>query len=494
MISSNASISIHPPPLQPIGNVNNLTGSAFANRLVRHGFDVDAVSKRLSEMLAGNPDRAKFFREEGEASFQGLLKRLISKLNPFGQPKNSTLTGNGSALEAKNVSGNAVPDGDKPDGDRPRQKPSLHSSLTPVSSPESIEQGLAPDDLSSNGEFVRLGGEYPGFLLEKENKQGETVYRFKNRHVPSPRERSNHVELSNCFYPIAKGDGLTGSTLQDNPELAKMTGAYLNACDGLGKNYYGGEFDIRIDMRVAGNVTVFRLMPHSDGLQYLDSSNKLQKLAINSSVSDYNSLLAKGARFESSGDSPLTMRVEHRDGQHFFTVKTRSDYSAYKADGNYCDIPFTGIDTPLGEAKCCTDGENQRQDVKYIYAEPLKNGWFHVRFGVGFSEYSGTNDTGLPFTAFSIDDDKGVMSLGRVGNNNHDSKSEPSGYHVQFGISDAASRGRVVVRMKNLEFEHADDKNRQWPGWLANTGLQQASGECQASLLVEEAPTSRGGL
>ena len=489
MISGHASISTRPPLfLQPIGNVSNITGSPFGNRLVRHGFDVDAVNKRLSEMLAGDPDRAKFFREERKSSSQGLLRRLISKLNPFGQPKSSTLTGNSSALETKNVSGNAVPDGDKL-----KQLSSLHIGLTPISCPESIEQGLIPDDLSSNGEFVRLGGRYPGFLLEGENKEGERIYRFRNRYSSVLRVRSNHVELSNCFYPIAKGDGLTGSTLQDNPELAKMTGAYLNACDGLGKNYYGGEFDIQINVRVPSNFTVFRLMPHSDGLQYLDSSNKLQKLAINSSVSDYNSLLAKGARFESSGDSPLTMRVEHRDGQHFFTVKTRSDYSTYKADGNYCDIPFTGSDTPLGEAKCCTDGENQRQDVKYIYAEPLKNGWFHVRFGVGFSEYSGTNDKGLPFTAFSIDGDKGVMSLGRVGNNNHDSKSEPSGYHAQFGVSDA-SRGRVVVRMKNLGFEHDDGGNPQWPSWLAlaNTTLQQASGECQASLLVEEAPASRG--
>ena len=488
MISGNTPISTPPPLfLQPIGNVSNITGSTFANRLVSHGFDVDAVAKRLSEMVAGNPDRAKFFREEGKKSSQGLLKRLISKLNPFGQPKNSTLTGNSSALETKNVSGNAV--------DKPKQKSPLHSYLTPISCPESIEQGLIPDDLSSNGEFVRLGGRYPGFLLEAEDKEGETVYRFRNRYTSVSRVRSNHVELSNCFYPVAKGDDLTGSTLQDNPELAKMTGAYLNACDGLGKNYYAGEFDIQIHMRAPGNVTVFRLMPHSDGLQYLDSSNKLQKLPINSSVSDYNSLLAKGARFESSGDSPLTMRVEHRDGQHFFTVKTRSDYSTYKADGNYCDIPFTGSDTPLGEAKCCTDGENQRQDVKYIYAEPLKNGWFHVRFAVGFSEYSGANDLGLPFTAFSIDGDKGVMSLGRVGNNNHDSKSEPSGYHAQFGLYDA-TRGRVVVRMRNPGFEHADVEKRQWPSWLGhiNTALQQASGECQASLSVEEAPASPGGI
>jgi len=478
--------------LQPIDNVNNITGSTFANRLVKHGFDVDAVGKRLSEMVAGDPDRAKFFQEieedGGEASFQDLLKRLISKLNPVGQPKDSILTANSTAPETKEVSGGAVPDGDKP-----KQNSPLHSRLTPISCPESIEQGLIPDDLSSNGEFVRLGGEYPALLLEGD-RQGETVYRFRNQRVlgaagSAPGERSNHVELSNCFYPIAKGDGLAGSTLQDNPELAKMTGAYMNACDGLGKNYYGGEFDIRIKMKRPGNVTVLRLMPHSDGLQYLDSSNKLHKLPIDSSVNDYNALLAKGARFESSGDSPLTMRVEHRDGQHFFTVKTRSDYSTYKADSNYCDIPFTGSDTPLGEAKCCTDGENQRQDVKYIYAEPLKKGWFHVRFAVGFSEYSGTNDVGSPFTAFSIDGDKGVMSLGRVGNNNHDNKSEPSGYHAQFGISDASGE-RMIVRMKNPEFEHAEEDNRRWPSWLVNTVLQQASGECQARASVKEAPTS----
>ena len=131
---------------------------------------------RLSEMVSGDPDRAKFFREEGETSSQGLLKRLISKLNPFGQPKNSTLTGNSGALETKNVSGNDVPAGDEPK----RQKSPLHSYLTPISCPVSIEQGLIPDDLTPSGDFVRVGARFPGLLVERErgSTKENTIYRL----------------------------------------------------------------------------------------------------------------------------------------------------------------------------------------------------------------------------------------------------------------------------------------------------------------------------
>ena len=415
--------------LQPIGNVTNIKGSTFASRLIKHGFDLDMVGRRLAEMTA-DPARAKLFQEleedGGETSFKDLLKRLV-KLRPIEQAqKNNTVAESGTAPPeaTKNASTSVVPDGDKP-----KQRSQLHSYLRPISSLGSIEQKLIPDDLSLNGEFVRLGGQYPGFLVEGESKRGEAVYRFKNQHRVQafgvPKERTDHIELSNCFYPITKSGSFDSSPWADNLELAKATGAVMNACGDRGTEYYNGEFDMQINMRFPGNVTVFRLIPHSDGLQYLDSSNKLQKLSIASTVDEYNALLAKGARFETSGDSPLTMRVEHRDGQHFFTVKTRSDYSTYKADGNYCDIPFTGSETPLGMAKCCTDGEYQRQDVKYIYAEPLKNGWFHVRFNVEFSDYSETRDVGTPYTAFGIDNEEGVISHGRIGNNNRDSKSDP---------------------------------------------------------------------
>ena len=338
------------------------------------------------------------------------------------------------------------------------------------------------DDLSHNGEFARVGEQRDGLLVEGENSKGETVYRFKNtlsHYKPTVRTQSS-VELTNCFYPISKGDNLAGSPWQVNQELAKMTGAYKNECDGLGKHFYSGEFDLKIKMRGPGNATVFKLVPHSDGLQFIDGSKKIQKLSINStSGDDYNALLANGVQFESSGEAPLTMRVEHRDGQHYFTVKTRSDYSPFKSADNHCDIPLPITGNALGSARCCTDGENQRQDVKYLYVEPLKKGWFHVQFNVQFSDYSGTNDTGSPFMKFGIDDDQGVISYGRIGNNNRDTKSEPSGYHAQFGVSDT-SKSSVVVRVKNPRLGEAGRQSPKWPNWV-RTVPQPVSGECQPS-------------
>ena len=40
----------------------------------------------------------------------------------------------------------------------------------------------------------------------------------------------------------------------------------------------------------------------------------------------------------------------------------------------------------MGSAKC-RNGENQLQEVRHIYAEPLKSGWFHVRFHVQLTNY-----------------------------------------------------------------------------------------------------------
>ena len=476
MISGNVPINSQ-PVFQPASNGTTKLSSSFASRLATHGFDPDTVAKRMAEMMTSDPARAKLFQEieedGGESSFKKLLARLI-KLRPI-ETQNSTVSaGSGSGGDEKVP---VVPDESKP-------APQETQGLRPISRPLSIEQGLIPDDLSLNGQFARVGASFPGFLLERDNARGETIYRFKNQHSLGPYGPSlktqGSVELTNCFYPSSKGDNLAGSPWQNNQELAKMTGAYMNACDGLGKHFYNGEFDIKIKMRTPGNATIFKLVPHSDGLQYIDGSNKVQKLSIDdSSPDDYIALLDAGARFESPGDAPLTMRVEHRDGQHYFTVQTRSDYSSFKSADNHCDIPLPIAGDSLGSAKCCTDGENQRQDVKYIYVEPLKQGWFHVRFNVDFSSYSKTSGT-CPFTAFAIDDEEGVISHGRIGNNNYDSKSEPSGYHAQFGISDT-SRDSVIVRVKNPKFEHTRRQNPKWPNW-ARTVPQPVTGECQTSV------------
>ncbi len=479
MISGNVPINSQ-PIIQSAGNGTNLFNAVFASRLVKQQVSDGNAPGPLSD-----PAREKLLKEleddGGKASFKRLLARL-AYLRPaqaqyrIGPVISSPWSYSGWDVSSKEAS------------DRQRRQAPRHNKPQPISNPPSIHQELGPGDLSLNGQFVRLGGGYEGLLVERGNDKGDVIYRFRSKHskVPDgPALNGNvSVELSNCFYPI--GDNLAGSPWQNNTELAKMTGAYLNACDGLGKQYYSGEFDININMRSAGNVTVFRLMPHGDGLQYIDSSNTIQKLSIEgTSVDEYMALKNSGAQFEGNGAAPLTMGVENRDGKYFFTVKTRSDYSPFKRDDNHCDIlPPKSTGIPPSVAKCCTDGVNQQQDVKYLYSEPLKWGWFHVWFNVAFSDYSRANDTGSPFAAFGIDDFEGVMSYGRIGNNNRDSALEPSGYHAQFGIAEAG-KSSVFLRVKNPKFNHARRQNPPQSDWILP---QKLSGECH---YMPESPSIR---
>ena len=454
MISGN--VPIHSQPVLPsAGNSTDRPNAAFAARQVRPQANVDTPAAGVARIMASDPARARLLQEvekdAGEASFKRLLARLAQQLPAGGQTINE---------DDSPPSESGKDEADKPAFDRPQTRSSA-SSLRPISRPQTIDKGLSPDDLSQDGKFVRLGAEFPGLLVEKKTRRGDTIYRFKNQHAlgpdgPTLKPRGN-VELSNCFYPISKGDNLAGTSWQNNPELAKMTGAYMNACDGLGKYHYQGEFDISINMRTPGNATVFRLMPHSDGLQYLDSSNKIQQLSINgTTVDDYITLQNNGAQFEGPGDSPLTMRVEYRDGQHYFNVLVRSDVTPFKRTDNHCDFPLESA-KDVGRAKCC-NGENQMQQVRHIYAEPLKSGWFHVRFHAQFTYYWSNRDVYDPnYINFGINDEESVFSFSSIGNNNRDSKSTPSGYHAQFGISDA-SDSSVYVRIRNPDVKPAPSR------------------------------------
>ena len=406
--------------MTPMASASSLTGLTKMAGQVKPQANVGPTAAGVASIMTSDPARARVQeveRDGTEASLKGRPERL-----PQHQPAKVT---------------------------------------RPISRPQTIDKGLGPDDLTQDGKFVRLGAELEGLLVEKKTRRGDTIYRFKNQHASGPdgitlKPREN-VELSNCFYPISKGDNLAGTSWQNNPELAKMTGAYMNACDGLGKYHYQGEFDISIKMRTPGNATVFRLMPHSDGLQYIDSSNKIQRLSIDgSTVDDYITLQNNGAQFEGPGDSPLTMRVEYRDGQHYFNVLVRSDVTPFKRTDNHCDFPLESA-KDVGKAKCC-NGENQMQQVRHIYAEPLKSGWFHVRFHAQFTYYWSNSDVYDPhYINFGIDDEESVFSFSSIGNNNRDSKSTPSGYHAQFGISDA-SDSSVYVRIKNPDVKPAPSR------------------------------------
>ena len=103
------------------------------------------------------------------------------------------------------------------------------------------------------------------------------------------------------------------------------------------------------------------------------------------------------------------------------------------------------------------------QQVRHIYAEPLKSGWFHVRFNAQFTYYWSNSDVYDPdYIHFGINDEQFVFSYVSIGNNNRDSKSTPSGYHAQFGISDA-SDSSVYVRVKNPDLKLSRTKIAGWP-------------------------------
>ena len=179
MISGN--VPFNPQALlQPASNATNLNISraTFPSRLVKHGFNLDTVNRRLAEMDK-DPERGKLFEEVekdgGKASFQKLLQRLI-KLRPI-QTQNSTVSGGSGSQSGGDEK---VPSSVVPDGSKPVQQET--QGPRPISRPLSIEKGLIPDDLSLNGQFARVGARFPGFLLEWDNAKGETIYQFKNQH------------------------------------------------------------------------------------------------------------------------------------------------------------------------------------------------------------------------------------------------------------------------------------------------------------------------
>ena len=441
--------------MTPMASASSLSGSTKMAGQVKPQANADSPAAGVAGIMANDPARARLLQKVESNGTEALLKRRPERLHQHQPAQVTNSISSGDDGPSSETDRDLV---DKLLSNRPFPELSSFKRFRPISRPQTIDKGLGPDELTQDGKFVRLGAEFGELLVEKKTRRGDTIYRFKNQHTSGPdgitlKPREN-VELSNCFYPISKGDNLAGTSWQNNPELAKMTGAYMNACDGLGKYHYQGEFDISINMRTPGNATVFRLMPHSDGLQYIDSSNKIQRLSIDgSTVDDYISLQNNGAQFEGPGDSPLTMRVEYRDGQHYFNVLVRSDVTPFKRTDNHCDFPLESA-KDVGKAKCC-NGENQMQQVRHIYAEPLKSGWFHVRFHAQFTYYWSNSDVYDPeYINFGINDEESVFSFSSIGNNNRDSKSTPSGYHAQFGISDA-SDSSVYVRIKNPDVKPA---------------------------------------
>ncbi len=347
---------------------------------------------------------------------------------------------------------------------------------------------------------MRVGDANPNHLQERENKDGESIYKFKT-HVRSGKSLSltNNIELSNCFYTHGKGgyaQNLVNSVYRPNPELAKRTGAYLNECPGIGKFSYSVEFDANIKTKGIANATIFRLIPHSEGLFFIDGKNTIRTLNVErNSVEDYDRLVDRGKRFGQSGQSPFTINVENHNGDHFLTIKAGCDYAQFKDADNRCDIPFEGAQTPLFTATCCQEGDRQLQDTKYLYVAPLEQGgWFNVKFRIFMPDFYWKSNTAIIGTKVNIliNGEDSVNTNARVGNNNWKagesykagkwSISEPSGYHVQFGIANAS--GEMVVKIQDpkiTSYKSESSKNDTPFPDLAATSYEFISGECQAN-------------
>ncbi len=450
----------------PNSVINTTDSSMFAARSVRPGPTSD-LKQDMLRIAGGDEQRADLLediaKDGGQARFKELLKRLSTAADESG---------------GRSIRG------------------IWKNQFTPVYAPGNQFEPRSDEELTSNHKYVRVGNTNPEHLKEMTNGDGESIYKFRT-HVRAGDANSvtKNIELSNCFYN--QGDGgdksiFSSSVYQPNPELAKHTGAYLNECSGIGKFFYDVEFDANIKTTGPANATIFRLIPHSEGLLFISGKNTIRRLSVErKSIEDYNQLVDRGKRFGQSGESPFTVNVENHNRDHFLTIKARCDYAKFKDADNRCDIPFAGAQTPTFAATCCKEGDRQLQDTKYLYVAPLKQrGWFNVKFRIVMPEFLQKSETatGDPWVNIFINDQNVVNTGARVGNNNWkagalynpSTTSHPTGYHVQFGIADAS--GRMVVKIKDPKVQSykstATQSDIPFPD-TADAPYSFTSGECQ---------------
>ena len=462
MISGNA----HTNPMTtfqvPNAGINTTAPSMFAARSVKPE-STDDLRQDMLRLAGGDEQRAALLedvaKDGGKARFKQLLERLRDAAGEHVRPRNQ---------------------------------------FTPVYAPENQFEPRSYDELTSNHKYVRVGDTHPDHLQERENKNGESIYKFRT-HVSNGELLSvtNNIELSNCFYTQGRGgekQDLILSVYRANPELAKRTGAYLNECPALGSYFYAAEVNANIKTKGIASATIFRLIPHSEGLLFIGAKNKIRTLNVErNSVEDYNRLVDRGKRFGQSGQSPFTINVENYKGDHFLTIKAGCDYAQFKDADNRCDIPFEGAQTPLFTATCCQEGDRQLQDTKYLYVAPLEQGgWFNVKFRMIMPGFNWKKDTatGESKVNIFINGEDVVNTNARVGNNNWKAGklykpgskniTEPSGNHVQFGIADAT--GEMVVKIQDPKIKSTSSQSSQSDISLpdqATIGYDFVSGECQ---------------
>ncbi len=413
-------------------------------------------------------------KDGGESMMRKLVKRIVTTPQDTKTAK--------SAATAKNAT-------ETVDSGRFGQPYLGRKSLKVVSNPVfTVDRDDRTKHLNK-GEFIRVGKAEPGLLLEILRK-GDVTYKFGgNRSLLSKRVNAqrDNIELSNCFYPREEFNGTDVFKDFKKYQYKWATASAMNLCKGTGKKAYSGEFDVIIDMKKADSFTLLRMMPHGEWNRYLDKSDRIHSLPLppKSTELTVSILNMLGMRFENSGATPLAMKVEKHDGQHYFVVEQRADYSSFKLPENVCEMPFEGINTPLDKAVCCSDGTMQKQDVKYLYYEQLKrNMTFNVKFSVNFADFYRDSAFGLPLTTVAVNDKLVARSHGWIGNNNNDKNSDPLGYHVQFGINDA-NDDTVVVKIRNPKFYPDQVLDLDKLAGQKNIPILKINGECQRPPMIE---------
>ncbi len=444
MIASNVSAN----PLASFQTVNGTQSNAtdfstFSTRAVKLQ-SPEALEQSLLQIAGGNESRAALLKEIGENGGKSWFKDFVLRDRRLSVQNQADQAGDGASF----------------------------TKFVFIPVPDDLDHPVSSDQLTPDGQYARVGDSYLKHLRQERESQSssDTVYSFKT-HVKrwGNVHHASNIELSNCFYRKNDDDRepTVGAAFGGNLELARRAGAYLNGCSELGQFSYYGQFDVSVRIKEPGSATIFRMVPHSEGLEYLNQNNKVRVFDASRGERRYDQLKAEGLHFGQAGAAPLTMNIESHGGRSFFTIKASCDYALYKDAENKCDIPFVGAETPVNAAVCCTGENGQMQDTRHLFIAPVAHeGWFNVKFFVDFSQFSkGRTDVRSDSESYvyvRIDDNSAVFSATRIGNNNqlHDigdkhismiGVADPVGYHAQFGIANAT--GNMVVKFRNPELK-----------------------------------------
>lgn len=414
--------------------------AAFGSRSAR----VSASSDPTQWTTSGDQASERLLQEMLEEGPEKAHKSLLARLQKRGADKPADGSGEWLSSSASRVS----------------------RKLTSVNVPTNLHQAQSPDQLTSDGRFIRLGNSQPELVQQKRMKAGDVSYQF-TYNTDNPYRAGQDLELSNCFYTPEKMPFRGGV----NPELLELTGGYNNLCLKSDYRTYSGSMSIKIETGEPVSATLFRLVPHHDERLYRSVYDSESFMLSESSASTYWSLVADGMRFEKEGYSPFTIAIEPHNDQMYFTVKVRAQYDSFNDATAYCDIPFTPESATTSRALCC-DGH---QDVKYIYAAPFTRGeWFNIRFETEFSQLSGENARPGQVKLWR-DGEKVAQVSGWIGTNNR-AEYGGGGYHAQFGI--VGANGPMVARFRQVDlgpgYQEPDDSGEAVP-------ITNLTGQCRSN-------------